>query len=93
MFAQIKPEPYHGYYYRILKAQGKNATGGAYNYVLKGSMLGGFAVVAWPAKYGNSGIMTFIVNHNGVIYQKNFGKKTEKIAKSMTKYDPDKHRH
>jgi hypothetical protein len=53
-------------------------------------MLGGFAVVAWPAKYGNSGIMTFIVNHDGVIYQKNFGKNTEKIAKSMTKYDPDK---
>jgi hypothetical protein len=84
------PVPYHGYYYRILKAQGKNAPGGAYDYVVKGSMLGGFAVVAWPAKYGNSGVMTFIVNHDGVAYQKNLGKDTAKIAKSMTKYDPDK---
>jgi hypothetical protein len=84
------PVPYHGYYYRILKAQGKNAPGGAYDYVVKGSMLGGFAVVAWPAKYGNSGVMTFIVNHDGVVYQKNLGENSEKIAKAMTKYDPDK---
>jgi hypothetical protein len=85
-----KPEPYHGYYYRILKAQGKDAPGGAYNYVVKGRMIGGFAVVAWPAKYGNSGVMTFIVNHNGVVYQKNLGENTEETAKSMEKYDPDK---
>jgi hypothetical protein len=84
------PVPYHGYYYKILKAQGKNAPGGAYDYVVKGSMLGGFAVVAWPAKYGNSGVMSFIVNHDGMVYQKNLGKDTAKIAKSMTKYDPDK---
>jgi hypothetical protein len=84
------PVPYHGYYYRILKAQGKNAPGGAYDYMLKGSMIGGFAVVAWPAKYGNSGVMTFIVNHDGVVYQKNLGKNSAKIAQSMTKYDPDK---
>jgi hypothetical protein len=84
------PVPYHGYYYRIIKAQGKNAPGGAYDYVIKGNMIGGFAVVAYPAKYGNSGVMTFIVNHDGVVYQKNLGKNTDKTAKAMTKYDPDK---
>jgi hypothetical protein len=84
------PVPYHGYYYKILKAQGKTAPGGAYDYVVKGSMLGGFAVVAWPAKYGNSGVMTFLVNHDGVVYQKNLGNDTAKIAKAITKYDPDK---
>lgn len=83
------PTPYHGYYYRILKSQGKNAPGGAYDYVVKGNMIGGFAVVAYPAKYGNSGVMTFIVNHDGVVYQKDLGPDTEKIAKSMKKYDPD----
>lgn len=83
------PEPYHGYYYRIMKAQGKNAPGGAYDYVIRGNMIGGFAVVAWPAKYGNSGVMTFIVNHDGVVYQKNLGSNTAKIAKAMTKFDPD----
>ena len=83
------PVPYHGYYYRILKAQGKNASGGAYSYVVKGSMLGGFAVVAWPAKYGNSGVMTFIVNHDGIVYQKDLGTKTELIAKKMKVFDPD----
>jgi hypothetical protein len=82
--------PYHGYFYRILKAQGKNAPGGAYDYVIKGSMLGGFALVAWPAKYGNSGVMTFIVNHDGVVYQKDLGTNTEKIAQAMKLYDPDK---
>jgi hypothetical protein len=85
-----KPSPYHGYYYKILKAQGKNARGGAYDYVVMGKMIGGFAMVAYPAAYGNSGVMTFIVNHDGVVYQKNMGKNTEKIASAMTKYDPDK---
>jgi hypothetical protein len=84
------PVPYHGYYFKILKGQGKNATGGAYDYVVKGNMIGGFAVVAWPAQYGNSGVMTFIVNYEGVVYQKDLGKNTDKIAKSMTMYDPDK---
>jgi hypothetical protein len=88
--AKGTPVPYHGYYYRILKAQGKNAPGGAYNYVINGNMIGGFAVVAYPAKYGNSGVMTFIVNHDGTVYQKNLGNNTAKIAKAMTKYDPDK---
>lgn len=85
-----RPQPYHGYYFRILKAQGKNALGGAYDYVVNGKMIGGFALVAYPAEYGASGIMTFIVNHDGVVYEKNLGKETEKIATTMTKFDPDK---
>ena len=84
-----KPKTYHGYYYRILKAQGKNAAGGAYDYVINGNMIGGFALVAYPAEYGASGIMTFIVNHDGVVHQKDLGRETGKIAKAMTKYDPD----
>jgi hypothetical protein len=84
------PQPYHGYYFRILKAQAKNAPGGAYDYVVKGSMIGGFALVAYPAEYGASGVMTFIVNHDGVVYEKDLGKDTAKIASTMTKYDPDK---
>jgi hypothetical protein len=85
-----KPAPYHGYFYRILKAQGKNAPGGAYDYVVGGKMIGGFALVAYPAEYGVSGIMTFVVNHDGVVYEKDLGKETGKIAKAMTKFDPDK---
>ena len=85
-----KPAPYHGYYYRILKAQGKNAPGGTYDYVVKGKMIGGFGLIAYPAGYGNSGVTTFIVNHDGVVYQKDLGKDTERIATTMTKYDPDK---
>jgi hypothetical protein len=84
------PVPYHGYFYKILKAQGKNAPGGAYDYVVKGKMIGGFALVAYPAEYGNSGVMTFIVNHEGVVYEKDLGKETEKITRAMTKFDPDK---
>lgn len=82
--------PYHGYYYRILKAQGKNAPGGEYDYVVDGKMIGGFALVAYPAEYGSSGIMTFIVNQKGVVYQKNLGKDTGEIAAAMKKFDPDK---
>jgi hypothetical protein len=85
-----KPVPYHGYFYRILKAQGKNAPDGAYDYVVSGKMIGGFALVAYPAEYGVSGVMTFIVNHDGVVYEKDLGKETGKIASAMTKYDPDK---
>jgi hypothetical protein len=85
-----KPIPLHGYYYRILKAQGKNAAGGAFDYVVKGKMIGGFAVIATPAKYGNSGVMTFLVNHDGVVYQKDLGKKTEQTAGSIKRFDPDK---
>ena len=85
-----KRSPYHGYYYKILKAQGKNAPGGEYDYVVNGKMIGGFALVAYPAEYGNSGIMTFIVNQGGVVYEKDLGKETEKIATAMKKFDPDK---
>jgi hypothetical protein len=84
------PVPYQGYFYRILRTQGKNAPGGAYDYVVRGQMIGGFALVAFPAEYGASGIMTFIVNHDGVVYQKDLGKETGRIAKAMTKFDPDK---
>jgi hypothetical protein len=83
-----EPTPYYGYYYRMLKAQGKNAPGGAYDYVVKGRMIGGFAVVAYPVEYGNSGVMTFIVNHGGVVYEKNLGKNTAKTAKAMNAFDP-----
>jgi hypothetical protein len=84
------PTPYHGYYYKIITAQGKNAPGGAYDYLVKGKMIGGFAMVAYPAAYGNSGVMTFMVNQDGVVYQKDLGKDTEKIASVMKKFDPDK---
>ncbi len=84
------PYPYHGYYYRILTAQGKDAPGGAYSYLVKGKLIGGFAVVAHPAQYGNSGVMTFIVNHEGKVFQKNLGPNTPSIAKSMKEYNPDK---
>jgi hypothetical protein len=85
-----KRNPYHGYYYRILKAQGKNTPGGAYDYVVGGKMIGGFALVAYPAEYGNLGIMTFIVNQDDVVYEKDLGKNTMKIAAAMKKFDPDK---
>ena len=84
------PIPYHGYYYRILTAQGKNAPGGAYSYIVKGKMIGGFAVVAYPAEYRNSGVMTFIVNHDGKVFQKDLGPSTVTVAKSMKEYNPDK---
>jgi hypothetical protein len=84
------PQPYHGYYYRILTQQGASAPGGALNYVVKGKMIGGFALVAYPADYGNSGVMTFIVSHAGTVYQKDLGEDTEARVKSMTSFDPDK---
>jgi len=84
------PTPYHGYYYKIVKAQGKNAPGGKYDYVVNGKMILGFALVAWPADYGNSGIMTFIVNQENTVYQKDLGSETARIAGALKKYDPDK---
>jgi hypothetical protein len=88
--ADGKPIPYHGYYYKILTGQGKDAPGGAYDYLVRGKMMGGFGMVAYPAQYGSSGIMTFIVNHDGVVYQKDLGAKTASVAQSMTKFNPDK---
>jgi hypothetical protein len=84
-----QPTPYFGYFYKILKAQGKNAPGGAYDYVVNGKMIGGFALVAYPATYGNSGVMTFLVNQDGVVYQKNLGRTAEQIVKAMESFDPD----
>jgi len=83
------PPPYHGYYYKILKAQGKRAPGGAYSYLVKGKMIGGFALVAYPARHGNSGVMTFIVNHEGKVFQKNLGKNTASVTATMTQFNPD----
>jgi len=80
--------PYYGYYYRILKAQGPDAPGGAYDYVVNGHMIGGFALVAFPAQYDVSGVMTFIVNQDGDIYQKDLGPNTAAIADHMTRYNP-----
>lgn len=81
--------PYHGYYFRILTAQGSDAPGGALNYVVKGKMIGGFGLIAYPAEYGNSGVMTFVVNHAGTVYEKDLGKRTEAIAKRIYQFDPD----
>ena len=81
--------PYHGYYFKILTRQGKHAPGGKYNYIINGRMIAGFALVAWPAEWGNTGMMTFIVNQQGRVYQKNLGSKTAKTAKAIITYDPD----
>jgi hypothetical protein len=83
------PIAYHGYYYKILTGQGPNAPGGAYDYVVRGKMIGGFAMVAYPAQYGLSGIMTFMVNHDGVVYEKDLGADTTAMAQSIAKFDPD----
>lgn len=84
------PTPFHGYYFRILTGQSDKAPGGAMDYIVDGKMVKGFAFVAYPAEYGNSGIMTFITNQDGLLLQKDLGADTAKIATAMTKYDPDK---
>jgi hypothetical protein len=83
------PTPYRGYYFHILTRQGKNGAGGAKSYILNGKATGGFAFAAYPAEYRSSGVMTFIVNDDGVVYQKDLGKKTDSLAKSMKEYNPD----
>jgi hypothetical protein len=83
------PVPYHGYFYRILAGQGAHAKGGAYEYLLDGRMVGGFALVAYPARHGVSGVMTFIVNHDGVVYEKDLGEDTAQLARGMSRFDPD----
>ncbi len=83
------PTPYRGYYYHSLRRQGKDAPGGAKSYIVDGKMTEGFAFVAYPAEYRSSGVMTFIVNEDGVVYQKDLGKKTEVLAKAMKEYNPD----
>jgi hypothetical protein len=87
--AGAEAEPYHGYFFHILTAQGPNAPGGARDYVNDGQMTGGFALVAWPAQHGSSGVMTFVVNNQDVVFQKDLGDRTAEIAKAMTAYDPD----
>ena len=87
---QAQPVPFHGYFFKILTRQGSSAPGGAYNYRINGHMIGGFALVAWPAEYGESGIMTFIVNQQGRVYQKDLRPRTEKVVRRMKAYDPDK---
>jgi hypothetical protein len=84
-----EPTPYHGYFYRILTSQGEHAPGGAYDYVINGNMIAGFALVAYPADYGSSGVMTFIVNQQGVVYQKDLGPSTPQSAREISRYDPD----
>lgn len=83
-------QPFHGYLFRMLYKQGPDAKSGAKDYVINGKMTGGFAFVAYPAEYGNSGVMTFIVDKNRVIYQKDLGKTTSDTAAAMTEFDPDK---
>jgi hypothetical protein len=82
-------EPYYGYYYKILTRQGPKAPGGEHDYVVNGKMIGGFALVAWPAQYGNSGIATFMVNHDGVVFEKDLGDATSKLAPQITAFNPD----
>jgi hypothetical protein len=81
--------PYNGYFFKVLTRQGPHAPGGKYHYVINGHMVAGFALVAWPAEWGNSGVMTFIVNQEGKVYEANLGPKTSSIALKMTTYDPD----
>lgn len=81
--------PYHGYYFKILTRQGKHAPGGKYSYLINGRMIAGFALVAWPAEWGNTGVMTFIVNQQGKVFQKDLGTKTTKVASGLMTYDPD----
>jgi hypothetical protein len=85
---QTTRAPFHGYYFRILTRQEASAPGGRYDYIINGHMIGGFAMVAWPAEYGNTGIMTFIVNQQGKVYQKDLGSDTSEMAPMMTYYDP-----
>lgn len=81
--------PYHGYYFKILKSQGPHAPGGKYSYIINGNMIAGYALLAFPEKWGNSGVMTFIINQQGRVYQKNLGPDTLRLAPAITEYDPD----
>jgi hypothetical protein len=84
------PAPFFGYHYKVLQGQGSAAPGGAYDYTVRGRMIGGFALVAYPAEYRNSGVMTFLVNHDGIVFQKDLGPGSARIASAMTKFNPDK---
>jgi hypothetical protein len=82
-------EPFHGYYYKILTRQGSKAPGGAHDFIVDGKMIGGFALIAWPAEYGNSGITTFLISHDGAVYEKDLGKDTAKVAARTAAFNPD----
>jgi hypothetical protein len=82
-------DPYLGYYYRVLTKQGANAPGGAYDYVINGNMIAGFALIAWPAEYDNSGVMSFMISHQGRLVEKDLGPDTEKDVAAIQAYDPD----
>jgi len=84
-----KGSPFHGYVYRLLTSQGPNAPGGAYDYEVNGELLGGFALIAFPAEYGNSGVMTFIVNHDGIVYSRDLGPNTQRVAMGIVEFNPD----
>lgn len=86
----VEPQPFHGYFFKILTRQGGEAPGGRYDYIINGNMIGGFALVAWPAEYGESGIMTFMVNQQGRVYQKDLGDRTSRTVARMKSYQPDK---
>jgi len=86
----VARQPFHGYYFKILTRQGKHAPGGAYDYIINGNMIGGFGLIAWPAEYDVTGVMTFIVNQQGRVFQRDLGAKSNEIADAITSYDPDK---
>lgn len=88
-FREEEPTPFHGYFFKILTRQGKNVAGGNYSYIIKGNMVGGFAMVAFPSNWGKSGVMTFVVNQQAKVYEKNLGPNTAKIAERMKSYNPD----
>ncbi|AYC32452.1 DUF2950 domain-containing protein [Pseudomonas cavernae] len=90
LFGDAQPgDDWHGYHYRILTAQGPSAPGGAYDYKIGDSMSRGFAVIAWPAKYGDSGVMSFMISHDGQVFEKDLGPDSAKLAKAMPRFDPD----
>jgi hypothetical protein len=90
LFKEAEPSPFHGYYFKILTGQGKNVPGDSYNYIINGNMVGGFALVAFPSNWGKSGVMTFVVNQQGKVYEKNLGADTAKSIQKMKLYNPDK---
>jgi hypothetical protein len=90
VFGDDKPgDDYHGYLFKVLKTQGPNAQGGAYDYRIKGRMTAGFALIAWPLRYGDTGVMTFTLNHQGKLFQKDLGPRTADIVRAMNRFDPD----
>lgn len=90
LFKEAEPSPFHGYYFKILTGQGKNVPGGGYNYIINGNMVAGFALVAFPSNWGKSGVMTFVVNQQGKVFEKNLGPDTAKMVQKMKSYNPDK---